>query len=415
MSANSNKQLAEQAMRCAREAYRAGMMGEIIPHLRQAVAHSRFHVEANAHLGWIGTDQGEYRAAFGAYCRLLLKRPWTVSAYCRLAQCAAYLGRRQLDRLSVRIPHISEIRRCWRDILEAIDRLLARRIEARRGGTPVISHWLRHYRKISRHIPINAYEYYKIAEIQFAGRCIDPRYIESSGPDRPVSSRQNEDRVVVDIGCGRTGFPSFLSSMGYRVVGVDLDRDALVDAQQAIINSYSFDLHLLMADFTQLPFRTSSLDSVTMISTIEHIPDDGDIRAIRAISDYLKPSGDLVITVPVAAQAGEHWTPHGIGHVYSDSVDQRSQGYVRVYDPASLHTRLIEPSGLELIRLAYIGEQSSLGWIGFGRNYISAAGEIIPSVFAASLCLLLSREFTEDRLNRLHWSVACIHLRKPDE
>ena len=113
-------------------------------------------------------------------------------------------------------------------------------------------------------------------------------------------------------------------------------------------------LHLETQDARALGYDSGSFDRVYAVSVVEHIPDDGDSRAMAEIARVLRPGGIAALTVPFAATYGEEFVP-------SDVYERQRHGqelvfYQRRYDDAALHRRLIEPSGLEVAELRYFGE-----------------------------------------------------------
>ena len=64
---------------------------------------------------------------------------------------------------------------------------------------------------------------------------------------------------------------------------------------------------------------------------LEHIPGDGDIRAMREFCRVLKPDGRLVVTVPTS----DHYVENASTFYYA--------GFERRYDPDSLRNRLCSP------------------------------------------------------------------------
>jgi hypothetical protein len=87
---------------------------------------------------------------------------------------------------------------------------------------------------------------------------------------------------------------------------------------------------------------------------IEHIPDDGDSRAMREIARVLRPGGIVTISVPFDAAGYDE------EYLDGDVYERRSTGgrmfYQRWYDLRTLHERLIEPSGLRLLQTTFFGE-----------------------------------------------------------
>jgi SAM-dependent methyltransferase len=107
-------------------------------------------------------------------------------------------------------------------------------------------------------------------------------------------------------------------------------------------------------DATALGYHDGSFDRVSVISTIEHIPDDGDTQACKEITRVLKAGGIVVISVPynyelcaeVYMNAPELYGRKGPGLLW----------WQRVYNDQQLLDRIIEPSGLSLLTIDYFGE-----------------------------------------------------------
>jgi SAM-dependent methyltransferase len=104
-------------------------------------------------------------------------------------------------------------------------------------------------------------------------------------------------------------------------------------------------LTIRVADATRMDFADAAFDAVACVSTIEHISDDGDIPAIREIARVLKPGGRAFISVPYAQEYKEGRTHGG--------------AFERMYDPAALRTRLVEPSGLAVAAEGFLVDRKS--------------------------------------------------------
>ncbi|MFB3786799.1 MAG: methyltransferase domain-containing protein [bacterium] len=383
----------------ARAAAAQGCMDEVVASLRLAVNAAPFHAEANAHLAWIDSQNGRYAEALASYGRLVLRRPWSAQAWIRALQCLWLHARRVFNQYLAPLPLFSCLQKAMWMLLDGASRAAAGILERGQHRNPFISLWMRHHRTVRRLVPVNPYEYYKLAEIDFA-----------------LHHLPEKGRVCVDMGCGRSAFPSFLAARGYTVAAVELHRESLTVQHQLRGKTTEDKLHPLAADFLHMPLLESSVDAVTLISTIEHVPGDGDRLTVERLARILKPGGRLIITVPAAAHAREEWIAGNIGHVYTEArTHADALGYLRVYDPAAVQARLIHPSGLALVRLTYYGERTQWGWLGLGRNFIDHRGGVHPSRFAAPLYLLFGRELWESELATAPWSIACICLEKPHE
>jgi len=94
-------------------------------------------------------------------------------------------------------------------------------------------------------------------------------------------------------------------------------------------------------DATRLSFPDRSIDFLTAISTIEHIPGDGDTRSMSEFARVLRPGGRLVVTVPADSK-----------YVENESTFYY-HGFERRYDPEALRSRLYRPD-LKLIEELYM-------------------------------------------------------------
>lgn len=112
---------------------------------------------------------------------------------------------------------------------------------------------------------------------------------------------KKESRRVLDVGCYYSNLPIQLASMGFKVVGVDLQEYQLTHPnfkfKKGDIRTFTF---------------PDKFDIVTAISTVEHIGlgyyldskgEQGDCEAVAAMRKLLKPKGLLVISVPFGKPA----------------------------------------------------------------------------------------------------------------
>ena len=116
--------------------------------------------------------------------------------------------------------------------------------------------------------------------------------------------RRNPGRVL-DFGSGNGMMALGASFAGNDVIAVDLEPE-----------QYPFHPHRIeyvQGDFNQLQLETRSFNQILNCSSIEHVglsgrygsPDepDGDLRAMEKMAQILKPEGDMVLTIPIGADA----------------------------------------------------------------------------------------------------------------
>ncbi|RJP33974.1 MAG: methyltransferase domain-containing protein [Candidatus Omnitrophota bacterium] len=388
---------AEEFFLQARYAADRGDLEAVIHCLDQTLRHNPWHVQANANLAWLLSQRGEYRRALPIYARLLICRLWSAQAYLRTGQCAWFLARRFLRKCGDHFRWIRNFCEGWNFVLQIINEFLVRGIEFRKQNETRIAPYLRHYRTCLSHAPVQEIEYFKIAENEFILDCL----------------RERKNAILLDLASGHSSFPSYLAVLGHNVVTAELDWSALHTQKKLRYSLALNHLHVAAGNFLSLPFRDEAFDAITIISSIEHIPEDGDRKTMRQLGRLLRPGGDLLITVPAEAHYSEQWTQHAIGHVYEEAGSQGNRaGFLRVYDKRALYERLIEPSGLELQLLSFRGETTQWGWLGFGRNFVDHRNVVHPCLFAAALCLWFHREIQWDEMQKAQWAVACLHLRK---
>lgn len=126
-----------------------------------------------------------------------------------------------------------------------------------------------------------------------------------------------EGKRVHNIGSGYTAFGVALKSLGFNVCESDPDRrvvDALLPlAQWADYRAFQWDL---TAEVEAGP----PFDLVTCISTVEHIPAEGQERAWENLEAMVAPGGLLVVTTDVSPhwkegrERASHFTMEDVAH-----------------------------------------------------------------------------------------------------
>lgn len=146
--------------------------------------------------------------------------------------------------------------------------------------------------------------------------------------------------TLLDIGSSNTIFLLFAASKGMRVWATVIDDSVLElrgDAEKLKVANFCAEIQ----DARNLSYIYKFFDRVSVISTLEYIPNDGDSKAVKEMSRVLS-RGIMVITVLYGTFEEER---------------QRHIGYFqRVYNEEDIYKRLIEPSGLEIEQIKYFGE-----------------------------------------------------------
>lgn len=136
------------------------------------------------------------------------------------------------------------------------------------------------------------------------------------------------------------------------------DQDPIVEYQRAWITSLGYgdalDLGRFVVareDATALSYPDESFDRVVCISTIEHIK--ALEMAASEIGRVLRPGGLAGLTVPFSNTSREVYVQHDL---YGRRFTGTPLFYEYVFDRASLERAVIEPSGLVVRSLTFLGE-----------------------------------------------------------
>ncbi|MFF5178801.1 methyltransferase domain-containing protein [Micromonospora sp. NPDC000316] len=101
-----------------------------------------------------------------------------------------------------------------------------------------------------------------------------------------VPPADRPDAILVDLGCGAGLLAPHLAGKGYRHVGVDLTRSALLQAAERGVR-------VVQGDATAVPLPDGCADVVSAGELLEHVPDWR--RAVAEACRLLRPGGLLVL------------------------------------------------------------------------------------------------------------------------
>ncbi len=145
-------------------------------------------------------------------------------------------------------------------------------------------------------------------------RCLLHRRVRDMAPGR-----------AMDVGAAGGGNTRVLESLGWHVLALEFTAEGVAVARER-------GLQVVRGDAQHLPVADASLDLVTALDVLEHLPDDE--RAAREIHRVLRPGGTLLAAVPVDQRL---WSEHDV-----------AVGHVRRYDRREL-LALLGGAGLEIV------------------------------------------------------------------
>jgi ubiquinone/menaquinone biosynthesis C-methylase UbiE len=151
---------------------------------------------------------------------------------------------------------------------------------------------------------------------------------------------------VLDLGCG-SGRHCFAALVrGAHVVALDrnpVEVTAVAEMARAMERSGEIDVatrcSAVVADVTQLPFRSSSFDRVFASELFEHLVDD--VEAAHEVARIARLGGLIAVTVPRAGPERANW-------IVSDDYHEVEGGHVRIYRRREL-VSLLSGAGLRVL------------------------------------------------------------------
>lgn len=155
---------------------------------------------------------------------------------------------------------------------------------------------------------------------------------EHAGMMLGVSARPG--MVVVDVGCGSGGFVRWLRRRGADSIGIECGaglRAAAVAADPDHAERY------LDGVGQDLPLDSDSVDAVTFVSSLHHIPADATAEALKEAARVTRSGGLVYVSEPMAEGAG-----YEVGRLIDDEAEVRAHAQKVLAGADELALTLIE-------------------------------------------------------------------------
>ncbi len=169
--------------------------------------------------------------------------------------------------------------------------------------------------------------------------------------------------------------------------------------------------HVGREDARHLTYPAAHFQRVFSLSAIEHIPGDGDTKAMQEIERVLAPGGIACITVPWRDDGYvEEFKHRGDPDAYWAPGDGDKVFFQRAYDRDTLERRLVGPSGLTRVDLSFWGERTVPVEHMILNRRVPRIARILLYPAHIVLARLFLRPLAEKEPSRK--KVACLTLRK---
>lgn len=247
---------------------------------------------------------------------------------------------------------------------------------------------------------------------------------------------------ILDVGSGNSIFPIYLAIRNMLTYAIDID-EYIWELRELVKRAhleYLFDigkLNIQIQDVRKLNFPDNFFDRIAAISTLEHIPTNGDIESMREIGRVLKRGGKVFLSVEASKQFIEMPVVHNFyyGYPYKEiilslagenkgayansykefkkSKNLKSVGFVRYYNYNSLFERIIKPSGLKMEEIGYFADR----YFSFRKLFDTTSLSKYFSLFVPFIAKLSYRKTNIEKISTSDLypsnAIAFILLRKP--
>lgn len=152
---------------------------------------------------------------------------------------------------------------------------------------------------------------------------------------------------LLDVGCGNGWFLSEMRDLGWEVVGVEPDGEAVRVARER------FGLNVYEGTLEEVGFSDDNFDAITMNHVVEHLWDP--VSTLRECRRVLKPGGKLVVVTPNIKSLGHRLFKKAWLH-----LDPPRHLYL-----FSLHTLKVcaEQAGLKILKLRTTARSARWIWV----------------------------------------------------
>jgi len=164
----------------------------------------------------------------------------------------------------------------------------------------------------------------------------------------------DQDVSILDISSPKL-LSLYLALNHYDIIASDLE-EYFVEDFQLFSKKLGIELKTQCFDATQIPYEDESFDRIFSISVFEHIPDDGDILAVKEVARVLRSGGVFVMTLPAYNIYLEEWLKGAGFYWRGKTKEDGSVFFQRRYTETEINQRFSN-LGLTVEEIIWIAEK----------------------------------------------------------
>ena len=103
-------------------------------------------------------------------------------------------------------------------------------------------------------------------------------------------------KIVLDAACGEGYGSNILAKYAQKVIGIDIDHESVARARKTY--GQKSNLIFQQGNIENLDFADNSIDIIVSFETIEHVPENTQIKFLNEINRVLKKEGTLLMSTP---------------------------------------------------------------------------------------------------------------------
>ncbi|HYA90789.1 MAG TPA: methyltransferase domain-containing protein [Thermodesulfobacteriota bacterium] len=160
--------------------------------------------------------------------------------------------------------------------------------------------------------------------------------------------------LLLDVGCSHGAFDFELARRGYKVVGVDINKESIGVGDKIRDSLRVKNLTFHNMDILSNDFPEKKIDVIIMFEALEHIKEDD--RVIREFRRILKDDGTVILSVPYAETVDEYDEPLGACMTKEGGcvcVGEGGSHYRNGYNLDRMKT-LLERNGFTIVKWEYL-------------------------------------------------------------